>query len=71
MLQILNYMEAKEWSEKNLYDADCYMYPVQVAVKNELLIEMDKEHFAVVETTSFGCTWVLDPHRGYVKILWI
>lgn len=63
MLQILNYQEAKDWTEKNLYDADCFLYPVQVAVKNGLLIEIDTEHFAVVETTNFGCTWVLDEIR--------
>ena len=63
MLQILNYQEAKEWTEKNLYNADCFLYPVKVAVKNGLLIEIDTEHFAVVETTSFGCTWVLDEIR--------
>ncbi|MBQ4521629.1 MAG: hypothetical protein IJA10_01585 [Lachnospiraceae bacterium] len=60
MLQILNLEEAKVWSEKNLYEADCYLFPLSVAVKKGLLMEIDKEHFAVVETTSFGCTWVLD-----------
>lgn len=63
MLQILNLEEAKTWSEKNLYDADCYLFPLEKAVKNGLLMEIDKEHFAVVETTNFGCTWVLDEIR--------
>lgn len=63
MLQILNYQEAKEWTEKNLYDSDCFLYPVKVAVKNGLLIEIDKEHFAVAEFTCFDCTWVLDEVR--------
>lgn len=60
MYKILNLEEAKEWSEKNLYEADSYMFPLNVAVKNGLLKEIDKEHFAVVEFENFGCTWVLD-----------
>lgn len=63
MLQILNLEEAKAWSEENLYEADCYLFPLNVAVKRGLLMEIDKEHFAIVETTNFGCTWVLDEIR--------
>ena len=59
-MKILNLEEAKEWSEKNLYDADCYLFPLEKAIKNELLLVIDKEHFAIVETTCFGCTWVID-----------
>lgn len=60
MLQILNLKEAKEWAEKNLYNSDCYLFPLLAAVENGLLMEIDKEHFAVVETKSSCCTWVLD-----------
>ena len=63
MLQILNLQEAKEWSERNLYEADSYLFPLEVAVKRGLLMEIDKEHFAVVETEYCGCTWVLDEIR--------
>lgn len=63
MIKILNLEEAKTWSEKNLYDADCYMFPLSVAVKRGLLMEIDKEHFAIMETENFGCTWVLDEIR--------
>ena len=52
MTKILNLEEAKAWSEKNLYDADCYMFPLSVAVKRGLLIEIDKEHFAVTECNN-------------------
>ena len=51
--------QAKTKKTKPNNDADCFLYPVKVAVRNGLLIEIDTEHFAVVETTSFGCTWVL------------
>ena len=60
MLQILNLAKAKAWSEKNLYEADSFLYPLKVAVNCGLLMEIDEEHFAVVETEHFGCTWVLD-----------
>ena len=60
MLQILNLKEAKEWSEKNLYEADSYMFPLSVAVKNGLLMEIDREHFAVVETEYNNCTYVIE-----------
>ena len=63
MLHILNLEEAKEWSEKNLYNADCFLFPLSVAVKRGLLKEIDKEHFAVVETENYGVTWVLDEIR--------
>lgn len=63
MLEILNLEEARNWSEQNLYEADSYLSPLSVAVKKGLLMEIDKEHFAVVETTNFGCTWVLDEIR--------
>lgn len=63
MLQILNLEEAKEWSEKNLYESDSYLFPLSVAVKRGLLMEIDKEHFAVVETEYNDCTWVLDEIR--------
>ena len=33
MLQILNLEEAKTWSEKNLYETDSFMFPLDVAVK--------------------------------------
>lgn len=60
MLQILNLEEAKAWSEKNLYEADSFMFPLDVAVKRGLLMEIDKEHFAVVETEQNGCTFVIE-----------
>lgn len=60
MLQILNLEEAKAWSEKNLYEADSYMFPLSVAVKRGLLLSIDKEHFAVVETEQNGCTCVIE-----------
>ena len=63
MLQILNLEEAKEWSEKNLYESDLYLFPLNVAVKKGLLMGIDKEHFAVVETESNGFTWMLDEIR--------
>ena len=63
MLQILNLEEAKEWSEKNLYESHSYLFPLNVAVKKGLLMEIDKEHFAVVETESNGFTWMLDGIR--------
>ena len=63
MLQILNLPEAKEWSERNLYEADSFLFPLNVAVKRGLLMEIDKEHFAVVETECNNCTWVLDEIR--------
>lgn len=59
MLQILNLKEAKEWAEKNC-ETDSYLFPLTIAVANGLLMEIDKEHFAVVETKSSCCTWVLD-----------
>ena len=63
MLQILNLEQAKQWSNENLYEADSFLFPLKVAVKNGLLIEIDKEHFAVAETESFGCIWKLDEIR--------
>lgn len=63
MLQILNLEEAKEWSNQNLYEADSFLFPLNVAVKRGLLMEIDKEHFAVIETECNGCTWVLDEIR--------
>lgn len=63
MLQILNLEEAKEWSEINLYEADSFLFPLNVAVKRGLLMEIDKEHFAIVETEYNGCTWILDEIR--------
>lgn len=50
MSKILNLKEAKAWCEKNLYEADSYMFPLSVAVKSGLLREIDKEHFEVVES---------------------
>ncbi len=63
MLQILNMEEAKTWSNENLFEADAYMFLLDVAVRNGLLLQIDSEHFAVVETECFGCTWVLDEIR--------
>ena len=62
MLQILNLQEAKEWSEKNLYEADSFLFPLDVAVKRGLLLAIDEEHFAVVETENkeTGCVWRLE-----------
>lgn len=76
MLQILNLEEAKEWSEKNLYNADCYLFPLEKAVKNGLLMEIDKEHFAIVETEYNGCTckieriWKLTDEEMKANDLW-
>ena len=63
MLQILNLKEAKAWCEKNLYEADSFLYPLTVAVKRGLLLRIDEAHYAVVETEQNGCTWVLDEIR--------
>lgn len=65
MLQILTLEEAKKWSEQNLYEADSFLYPLAVAVKKGLLMEIDKEHFAVVETENkeTGCIWKLEEIR--------
>ena len=41
MLQILNLEEAKEWSEKNLYESDLYLFPLNVAVKKGLLMGIE------------------------------
>ena len=60
MLQILNLSEAKQWSEKNLYEADSFMFPLAVAVKHGLLLAIDNEHFAVVETEQNGCTCIIE-----------
>ena len=48
MKKILTINEAKEWYEKNLYEADSYMFPLDVAVRKGLLKEIDKEHFEIV-----------------------
>ena len=53
-LQILNLQEAKEWSEKNLYEADSFLYPLKVAVNRGLLMKIDEEHFAVVVLISLS-----------------
>ncbi|MDD3361539.1 MAG: hypothetical protein PHW34_07700 [Hespellia sp.] len=50
MLKILNLEEAKKWSNENLYEADSYLFPLEEAVKCGLLMEIDKEHFAITET---------------------
>ena len=50
MSKILNLKEAKEWCEKNLYEADGFMFPLEVAVRRGLLKEIDKEHFEIVES---------------------
>ena len=50
MSKILNLKEAKEWCEKNLYEADSFMFPLDVAVRRWLLKEIDKEHFEIVES---------------------
>ena len=63
MLIILNLKEAKEWCNRNLYDADCYLFPLEKAVHSGRLMEIDKEHFAIVETDHFGFKWVLDEIR--------
>lgn len=60
MLEILNLEEARNWSEQNLYEADSYLSPLSVAVKKGLLMEIDKEHFAIAETEQNGCTCVIE-----------
>lgn len=60
MLEILNIEQARKWVDENLYEADLYLFPLSVCVKNGLLIDIDGEHFAVTETECFGCTWVID-----------
>jgi len=60
MLQILNLQEARDWSEHNLYEADSFMFPLEVAVRRGLLIKIDNEHFAVTETEYNGCTCVIE-----------
>lgn len=63
MLEILNLKEAEKWTEENLYEADLYLFPLEVAVKNGLLVEIDKGYYAVRETECNGCTWVIDSVR--------
>ena len=63
MLQILNLEEAKQWSNENLYEADSFLFPLNIAVKRGILKEIDKEHFAVAEIERFDCTWKLDEIR--------
>lgn len=63
MLQILGREEAEKWCEKNLYEADCFINPMKIAVRNGLLIAVDDNQFAVAETECFGCTWVIDEIR--------
>ena len=60
MLEVLNLPEARQWSEKNLYEANSYMYPLDVAVKRGLLLAIDEKHFAVVETEYNDCTCVIE-----------
>ena len=60
MINILDLNEAKEWAEKNLFEADSFLFPLNVAVKNGLLLNIDDEHFAVKEVETKFCTWVVD-----------
>lgn len=60
MLSILNLEQAKEWCKENLYECDSYMFPLDVAIKNNLLIKINDNHFAIKETTNENGTWVID-----------
>lgn len=60
MLIVLNTQEAKEWSEKNIYEADSLMDPLAVAVKRNLLMPVNDSYFVVVNTEYNGVTWVMD-----------
>lgn len=63
MIQLLNLKEAKDWAEKNLMDADNYMFPVNIAVKRGLLKAINENTFAVVDYEQNGCVWHLDEVR--------
>jgi len=60
MLIVLNTQEAKEWSEKNIYEADLFKSPLNVAVKRNLLMPVDESHYVIVNTEAHGVTWVID-----------
>lgn len=60
MIKLLNLQEAKEWAEQNLYEADSFMFPLNVAVKRGLLRAVTKNCFIPVEYETNGCTWHLD-----------
>ena len=59
-MQILTLTEAKEWADKNLFEADSFLFPLDVAVKNGLLVPIDGQRFAVREVVTDVCTWVVD-----------
>lgn len=63
MYKVLDVKEAKEWAGKNLYEADNFMFPLDVAVKRGLLKPVGEEHYAVVEHEVNGCIWHLDEVR--------
>lgn len=60
---ILNTQEAKEWVEKNLYEADLYLLPLERAVHTGLLIPIDNGYYVVKETVTNQCTWVIEEVR--------
>ena len=60
MMQILTLAEAKEWVLKNLYEADSYLFPLDAAVKQGLLVPVDGQRFAVKRVVTDVCTWVVD-----------
>lgn len=60
MLNILNLEQAKEWCKENLYECDSYMFPLDVAINNNLLIKINDNNFVAKETTTDTCTWIVD-----------
>lgn len=63
ILVILNTQEAKEWVEKNLYEADLYLLPLERAVNTGLLIPIDNGYYVVKETVTNQCTWEIEEVR--------
>ncbi len=60
---ILNTQEAKKWVEKNMYEADLCLLPLERAVNTGLLIPIDKGYYVVKETVTNQCTWVIEEVR--------
>lgn len=61
MITVLSKYDAQKWAEKNLYEADSYLFPLNVAIKHGLLIKINEDNYAVSESEfDNGCTWKID-----------
>lgn len=47
MKKTLNVEEAEKWAEKNLYESDSFMFPLDVAVRRGLLKKVGKGLYEV------------------------